>query len=344
MNLAWYTKIFGGARALAAAAGWVAISACGASADVAASGSFVATKDCPAFQSFRKGTNPGGVKIEIGHSYPLLAKNASNVTHYRIRIDGASPPERWVSVDCGSYTNEGANDGGSHSSPVGNRSAGEHRAEAILSLSWEPAFCEGHANKRECGSATPGGFDATHFTLHGLWPQPRRKQYCNVSQALINADEKGDWQALPEVSLSTETRTRLDVVMPGTQSFLDRHEWIKHGTCYNGSDADTYFREAVSLIDEVNRSAVQALVAANVGQEITASAVRHAFDVAFGAGAGDRIRLSCQRDGSRRLITEITIGLVRVPGDTNSLAELMRASAPTDPGCPGGIIDPVGYQ
>jgi hypothetical protein len=44
------------------------------------------------------------------------------------------------------------------------------------------------------------------------------------------------------------------------------------------------------------------------------------------------------------LITEITIGLVRVPGNTNSLAELMRASAPTDPGCPGGIIDPVGYQ
>ena len=104
MNLGRYTKIFGGARALAAAAGWVAISACGASADVAASGSFVATKDCPAFQSFRKGTNPGGVKIETGHSYPLLAKNASNVTHYRIRIDGASPPERWVSVDCGSYT------------------------------------------------------------------------------------------------------------------------------------------------------------------------------------------------------------------------------------------------
>ena len=153
-----------------------------------------------------------------------------------------------------------------------------------------------------------------------------------------------DWQALPEVGLSTETRKRLDVVMPGTQSFLERHEWIKHGTCYSGSDAETYFREALSLIDEVNRSAVQVLVATNVGQEITTLAVRHAFDVAFGAGAGDRIRLSCQRDRSRRLISEITIGLVHVPGDTGSLAELMRPSAPTDPGCPGGIIDPVGYQ
>ena len=304
----------------------------------------MAIKDCPAFQSFRKGTNPGGVKIETGQSYPLLAKNASKPTHYRIRIDGASPPERWVSVDCGSYRGEAANDGGPHNSSVGNRSAVEHRAEAILSLSWEPAFCEGHANKRECASATPSRFDATHFTLHGLWPQPRRKQYCKVTQASINADEKGDWQALPEVSLSTETRTRLDVAMPGTQSFLDRHEWIKHGTCYNDSDAETYFREAVALIDEVNRSAVQALVAANIGQEITAAAVRHAFDVAFGTGAGDRIRLSCQRDGSRRLITEITIGLSRVPRGANTLADLMRASAPTTPGCPGGIIDPVGYQ
>ena len=181
MNLAWYTKILGEARALAVAAGWVALSACSAWADVAASGSFVATKDCPAFQSFRKGTNPGGVKIETGRSYPLLEKNASNATHYRIRIDGASPPERWVSVDCGSYSDEGANDGGLQNSPAGDRLAAGHRAEAILSLSWEPAFCEGHANKRECASATPSGFDATHFTLHGLWPQPRTKQYCNVS-------------------------------------------------------------------------------------------------------------------------------------------------------------------
>ena len=53
-------------------------------------------------------------------------------------------------------------------SPAGDRLAAGHRAEAILSLSWEPAFCEGHANKRECASATPSGFDATHFTLHGL--------------------------------------------------------------------------------------------------------------------------------------------------------------------------------
>jgi hypothetical protein len=32
---------------------------------IAVSGSFLATKDCPAFQSFRKATNPGAVKVEV---------------------------------------------------------------------------------------------------------------------------------------------------------------------------------------------------------------------------------------------------------------------------------------
>jgi ribonuclease T2 len=328
--------------AVAAAAGWLAASACGASADVAVRGSFLAGKDCPAFQSFRKATNPGDVKIEAGHSYPLLAKNAPAPSHYRVRIEGAAPPERWVGVDCGSYKDDGAS-GDLQNPGAGSESSGE-RPAVILSLSWEPVFCEGHADKPECASQSLEQFAATHFTLHGLWPQPRRRGYCNVSQVLTDTDKKGDWYALPEVELGADTRARLVIAMPGTQSFLDRHEWIRHGTCFDQGDAETYFREALSLLDEVNRSAVQALFAANIGQEITAGAVRGAFDVAFGAGAGDRVRLSCKRDGSRRLITEITIGLVARPGASNMLADLVKASTATDPGCPGGTIDPVGFQ
>jgi ribonuclease T2 len=132
--------------------------------------------------------------------------------------------------------------------------------------------------------------------------------------------------------------------MPGTQSFLDRHEWIRHGTCYGLGDPETYFHEALSLLDEVNGSAVQALFAGNIGKEISLDQVRTAFDTAFGSGAGDRVRLSCKRDGSRRLITEVTIGLAAQPGDSNKLADLIKASAATDPGCRSGIIDPVGFQ
>ena len=228
-------------RILAFIAGWIALSH-GSLADVAMNGSFLASADCPAFQSFRKGTNPGGVKIEVGHSYQLLAKNAPNATHYRIRIDGATPPERWVSLSCGSVkenTNIGAQGSGAAADTTS-----EKQTQFVLSLGWEPGFCESHDKKSECASETSDRFDANHFVLHGLWPQPRRREYCNVGQDLIDEDKRGDWQALPSVTLSTETREHLAVVMPGTRSLLDRHEWIRHGTCY-GSDAETYFRLAL---------------------------------------------------------------------------------------------------
>jgi ribonuclease T2 len=309
-------------------------------AEVALNGSFLATKECPAFQSFRKGTNPGGVKIEADHSYPLLAKNAPKATHYRVRIESASPPERWVSADCGTAEEENV---GSQSPETAGGISAEKRTRFVLSLGWEPGFCESHSNRSECENETSDGYDATHFTLHGLWPQPRRREYCDVSQELIEADKRGDWQALPSVDLSKETREHLAVVMPGTGSLLERHEWIRHGTCY-GDDAETYFHQALSLADAVNGSPVQSLFASNVGQEISIGAIKDAFNSAFGAGAGDRVRLACKRDGSRRVITEITVGLGARPDGAASLADLIRASGPTDPGCPGGIVDPVGYQ
>jgi len=326
--------------AFSAAIGLIGASTHPSWADVPLKGSFLATKECPAFQSFRKATNPGEVKIEFGLSYPLLAKNAPNATHYRVRIESASPPERWVSADCGNPKEE--NDGSQGPEAAGGRST-EKQTRFVLSLGWEPGFCESHRNKSECTSQRSDDFAATHFVLHGLWPQPRRREYCNVPQELIEADKGGNWQMLPSVELSKETRDHLAVVMPGTQSLLERHEWIRHGTCYGG-DAETYFHQALSLVDAVNGSPVQSLFASNVGREISISAIKDAFNSAFGAGAGDRVRLACKQDGHRLPITEITIGLGAPPDGANQLADLIKTSSPTDPGCPGGIVDPAGYQ
>ena len=312
-------------------------------ADTAAGGSFVASKQCPAFLSFRKSTNPGNQTVEAGHSYPVIAKNAAEPSHYRLRIEGATPPERWVSIDCGTYQ-DGGTAAGPTPTPAASNGAATSPAEYLLSLSWEPAFCEHHTGKPECAAETPASFDATHLALHGLWPQPIAKQYCNVSQNLVDTDKASDWQALPAVDLSPQTRSRLTVAMPGTQSQLERHEWIRHGTCYQGVDAETYFGEALALVDAVNGSAVQALLAASIGKQVTAAALRQAFDTAFGAGAGDRVRLACAQDGSRRLLTEITVGLVGRAGAGKTLADLIQASSPTDPGCPAGTVDPVGSQ
>ncbi len=86
------------------------------------------------------------------------------------------------------------------------------------------------------------------------------------------------------------------------------------------------------------------LFAANIGKSLSQDEIRGAFDAAFGTGAGERVRVACEDDGRRRIITELTIGLYGTPGQTPNLGKLMRAARPTDGGCEGGTVDAVGLQ
>ncbi|HVY51348.1 MAG TPA: ribonuclease [Devosia sp.] len=208
----------------------------------------------------------------------------------------------------------------------------------VLALSWEPAFCEASGDKPECRNEPEA--DARRLSLHGLWP---REQYCGVAPATVEADRRGDWSALPAPDLRPQTRDDLMDAMPGAQSALDRHEWIKHGTC-SGVSADRYFARAVLFEGTINASAVGELLARRSGRRLDQGELKAAFDTAFGAGAGDRVRLACVEDGGRRLISEITVGLYGDVMGAGGIGELIAAANPTDPGCGGGILDPVGPQ
>jgi ribonuclease T2 len=187
---------------------------------------------------------------------------------------------------------------------------------------------------------TVSRFDADHFALHGLWPDD---DYCAVSAANEDADRSGRWSDLPAPNLSASTRAALDQAMPGTQSMLERHEWIKHGSCARAT-ADAYFARAVALLAEINASAVRELFAGNLGQSVTQGDIRTAFDDAFGRSAGSRVRVACERDGNRRIVTELTIGLYGDVMGSGSLADLIAAARPTDGGCDSGVVDRVGGQ
>ena len=308
-------------------------------AQVKLTGSFIATKSCPAVQSIKKGTNQGGVSVESGKTYVLLGKNKDAASHYWIEVPGAVPLQRWVGVECGSANGIVVSVPSQTSVAVG-----DGKPFYVLALSWEPAFCEGLPDKAECKNQTAASFEASHFSLHGLWPQPRSKAFCNVDKALAAADDAHQWEALPEPELSAATKAALDQVMPGTQSMLERHEWTKHGSCYPGGKAETYFGDAIRLMSAINVSPVQSFVAANVGKTIQSADLRAKFDEAFGRGAGDRVRVACKPDGNRQLITEITLGLKGDISAETPIAELIAASSPTDGGCPSGVIDPAGLQ
>jgi ribonuclease T2 len=217
-------------------------------------------------------------------------------------------------------------------------------AQYVLAISWQPAFCEGKPRLPECRSQTEDRFDASSFTLHGLWPQPRARAYCGVGEQDIRLDKKRRWHDLPWQRLDNSTWARLQEVMPGTRSGLHKHEWIKHGTCYDGSGQQDYFADSLLVMDALNNSAVQSLFASRIGQEISGDEIRSAFDKSFGAGAGDRVRISCKNDHGRRLIVELTIGLSGTINPGTRMADLIAASSLTDPGCPSGVVDPVGLQ
>jgi ribonuclease T2 len=217
----------------------------------------------------------------------------------------------------------------------------QQRTQYVLAISWEPAFCETAGRKPECTSQTADRFDASHFSLHGLWPQ--RLDYCDVSRDLQLADRNGDWRDLPDPGIGEATMTKLREMMPGTRSALERHEWLRHGTCY-GEAADPYFVDALAMLEAVNASAVRELFAGNLGKELTQQQVRAAFDTAFGKGAGQRVRLACERDGNRRIITELTIGLTGEITGPADYKRLTMAARPTDGGCDRGVVDKVGIQ
>jgi ribonuclease T2 len=307
-----------------------------AQAEVAMSGTFTATQPCPAYQSFRKETNPGDVKIEPSKAYDLIAKNKPDATHYRVVIDGADPRERWVAATCGTTEASAGSPGASKPEQAGNGKG--TRATHVLAMSWQPAFCETRPEKPECHALASGTLAANHLSLHGLWPQPRGKEYCNVAQDVKARDRNRDWESLPAPEMSAETQKRLAVVMPGVQSKLERHEWIVHGTCF-GTDANVYFERSATLAEAMNASQVAKLFADNTGKSITADAIRAAFDASFGVGAGQRVTISCKGQGDRRMITELIIGLAGDVTGKGELADLIQAADARPASCPGGLVD-----
>lgn len=216
----------------------------------------------------------------------------------------------------------------------------------VLALSWQPEFCELNADKPECRNLDAGDFAATHLTVHGLWPNDSPNNgpsHCGVDQAIKALDQPQSWCALPQPDIAAETRTALAAAMPGAASCLDRHEWIKHGTC-TGIDADSYFADTLRLAAAVQATPLGEVIAANVGREVEPRQFANAFEAAFGAGASGALTVVCtERNGTRHL-SEIRIAL-KTTALTGTLdRDDLYLSGPRAGGsCPGAMrIDPAG--
>lgn len=72
-----------------------------ASATHPVEGWFVAGAECPAFQSFRRQTNPGGVALRLDERYRVLALNRPGGEQALVVVPQAQPERRWVALACG---------------------------------------------------------------------------------------------------------------------------------------------------------------------------------------------------------------------------------------------------
>jgi len=225
--------------------------------------------------------------------------------------------------------------------PVGPDSAFVYDGAYVLTVSWHPAFCETKPYLSECRNEDASDYAADHFSLHGLWPQD--DEYCGVGEDVIAIDQANRWDNLPPIDLNAATRRDLKRVMPGTEDNLHRHEWVLHGTC-SGVSADSYFRHAIALVEEINNSAVRDLLAGNINRHVSRNQVRSAFDTAFGNDAGRKVRLDCEDDDGRGIVFELRINLEGNATSGTSLRDLVQVARNASSGCVGGIIDPVGTQ
>ncbi len=311
-----------------------------------ASGRITAKQTCEAYVSKNKLTNPDNTKLVVDQNYPVIEANKpSHPDWFRIRIDTANPPERWVAKYCGTVNVQlggGGESGGGGGGP-GNtcRTPGLHDSY-VLALSWQPAFCETHRDKPECRIDDEKAYQARNFTLHGLWPNKTscgtHYGYCGEVQ-----DKPAEFCDYPMLPLFTETRQNLEQVMPSAAagSCLQRHEWYKHGTCQTAWSIDEYYDVAIELTRQFNESGIAYFISRNIGTTVTEAEFINKVDCAHGEGAHKRIELKCQGGN----LVDVYVSLPNMINESAGLDELMRqAHGEFKSNCGGRFnVDPIGF-
>ncbi|MCQ4630793.1 ribonuclease [Shinella sp. CPCC 100929] len=208
--------------------------------------------------------------------------------------------------------------------------AGEPVRE-VLSISWQPGYCAARPKSRGCADFSATSPAARQFSLVSLFQV--RKSYCGIEADLKQRARKGKWTELPDIMLASGTKQRLLAAMPAARLGLDRQQWLRSGSCVAAS-AEAYYSRSLDLLDQLNASPVRTLFTEKAGGPIKLADVRAAFDKAFGAGAGERVRLSCRKTGDKTVVIGLTIGIA---GDDGKLAALIGGASPTKSRCIEGI-------
>jgi ribonuclease T2 len=204
-----------------------------------------------------------------------------------------------------------------------------------LVMTWGPSLCSASPTSPGCKSGQVDKMGRT-WILHGLWPQPAADQYCGVPKGLADRARDIRNSDLPPVDMGDGLRDSLQSMMSDA-SIMAPHEWYAHGTC-SGVTPEVFFGDAVTLTEEA-RAVLDPIFAEAEGGRIQLSEIQDKLNQEYGAGAGDRIRLSCRNvTGHGSVVYELHLSLPPVPelrqsDKTLPLKELILKGPPLGPGC-----------
>lgn len=289
--------------------------------------SFEATQTCPAYLSKNARSNPDNLSIEPNKSYSIREINKPSPEWFRIEIDDKHTL-RWVSARCGFVQQQNAVDDGCGMTGMAD--------SYVLALSSQPGFCETYgfeAGKPECRSLSKHSYQATHLTLHGLWPN---KDACGQHYGFCGVRPKSNHCDYDPVPLSPEVSATLNKLMPSFSygSCLERHEWNKHGSCQILS-ANDYFSLAVRLVTETDNSSFGNYLREHQGQVVKRSALRNIINKSFGTNNSGKIYLGC----TNGILVDVFIQLPVVLSFNEPLTSLID-KAPDhhyNEGCPATV-------
>lgn len=145
-----------------------------------------------------------------------------------------------------------------------------------LALIWTPEACNGPSPNVDA-NFTCGRGNRFGFTLHGLWPDGKGKdwpQYCATAAPLPEPVIRRNLCATPSAQLM-------------------QHEYVKHGTCM-GVSPDAYFRRSTGLYAKLRYPDMAALSARRT---LTAGQFAAAFARANPGITAEMIRLNVNRRG-----------------------------------------------
>lgn len=158
-----------------------------------------------------------------------------------------------------------------------------------LELTVPATFCMGSGGRKDPSCKS---FPKPALQLHGLWPNYQQgypSGECGGDECRTQSDSAGKYCAYPkpEGLYGSPAWQRSKDYMAGTEKCLERHEWVKHGTC-SPMTPPAYFEWALTATRGFS-DALAGLVDQPIERAAFDALVRKQFPAVDGA-----VHLSCQ--------------------------------------------------